>query len=639
MQKVEIEGASTFTKRFFSECGQFQWAREFLQNSVEAGATRVEFGLEWQSVVKHKIYRRVISDNGCGMTPDELVTFFKTLGVSSKSTEGLENNYGIGAKIASLPWNPLGVTVISYSKKNGRSRGAMIRIFESPAKEYCLHEFRDEREGLVSSIDPDVVDWAQYDWSEYNPDWSADNIDWSAVVPEWVKQAGQGTVVVLHGSREYPHTMMGINAQDITKGLSTYLNTRFWEFPGVEEIKVAELKGEQAEGKWPLGPDDTDTKRTPNNRTIQGARYYIEQPCADEGQVVGQVAHSGTMEIDQGRVRLHWFLWEGRRPKYGAYAEEKGYVGVRYMRELYDTDRGKVRFRHFGIIETQVTDRLTLLLEPNRAKVALDWGVYPNQARSRLEFSNGVTKQVELPWSSWGEEFYRAMPEPIKKAIAQARGEGQGQLDDEEYRKRLQELFGNRWRVKVDVVKAGPGVVRRGQATPVTGGSGDGAGNGGGGASAGMQREVPSPGSDAGVQEESGAAGKALQAVSIPVYRMAVKEEFMKPWHLAMWVPVRNEVCINTGSEILQKLEEYHVDRYPAIHEEDIRKEIRAALGEIAVAKVAHSQQLKHLVNKEILDKQYRSEEALTIALMGYIAEDRYIALKLRRFGKASDGE
>jgi hypothetical protein len=72
------------------------------------------------------------------------------------------------------------------------------------------------------------------------------------------------------------------------------------------------------------------------------------------------------------------------------------------------------------------------------------------------------------------------------------------------------------------------------------------------------------------------------------------------------------------------------------MHDEEIRKEIRNAFGEIAVAKVAHSQQLKHLVNKEDLENIYRSEEALTIALMGYVSEDKYIALKLRKFGKAS---
>ena len=57
----------------------------------------------------------------------------------------------------------------------------------------------------------------------------------------------------------------------------------------------------------------------------------------------------------------------------------------------------------------------------------------------------------------------------------------------------------------------------------------------------------------------------------------------------------------------------------------------------IAVAKVANSQQLKHLVNKGDLKKAYRSEEALTIALMGYVSEDKYIALKLSKFGKAAE--
>jgi hypothetical protein len=44
-------------------------------------------------------------------------------------------------------------------------------------------------------------------------------------------------------------------------------------------------------------------------------------------------------------------------------------------------------------------------------------------------------------------------------------------------------------------------------------------------------------------------------------------------------------------------------------------------------------------VNKEDLEKIYRSEEALTIALMGYVSEDKYIALKLRKFGKASEAK
>jgi hypothetical protein len=186
--------------------------------------------------------------------------------------------------------------------------------------------------------------------------------------------------------------------------------------------------------------------------------------------------------------------------------------------------------------------------------------------------------------------------------------------------------------VQIEVVKPGSKLVKRGTDKPVTGGTQPGNGGGGGGSSTKPGVKVDGPGP----VEGTGEIDTALQAVSIPIYKLSVKENFTKPWHLAMWVQAENAVYINTGSEILRKLEDYHVERFPDMHDEEIRKEIRNALGEIAVAKVAHSQQLKHLVNKEDLEKTYRSEEALTIALMGYVSEDKYIALKLRKFGKAA---
>lgn len=53
-------------------------------------------------------------DNGCGMTAEELLKFFSTLGEGAKKMGGVHDNFGVGAKIASLPWNPEGVVVISH---------------------------------------------------------------------------------------------------------------------------------------------------------------------------------------------------------------------------------------------------------------------------------------------------------------------------------------------------------------------------------------------------------------------------------------------------------------------------------------------------------------------------------------------
>jgi hypothetical protein len=58
------------------------------------------------------------------------------------------------------------------------------------------------------------------------------------------------------------------------------------------------------------------------------------------------------------------------------------------------------------------------------------------------------------------------------------------------------------------------------------------------------------------------------------------------------------------------------------------------AYGEIAVAKIAHSQKLRARIAEQELDEHYRSEQALTLALMGLLAEEAMISLRLGRLGR-----
>jgi hypothetical protein len=164
MKKLAIVGASHFVNRMFEACGNYQWAREFLKNSIEAGAKKVEFGIEWQAVEKHGVYRRTIVDNGIGMTKEELLSFFSTLGEGAKRIGGVHDNFGVGAKIAALPWNPEGVVVIAY--KDGQASMIHIQLDDDGA-EYELREFRSEK-GLTHVINPAEVDWG-------------DDVNWSAI--------------------------------------------------------------------------------------------------------------------------------------------------------------------------------------------------------------------------------------------------------------------------------------------------------------------------------------------------------------------------------------------------------------------------------------------------------------------------
>src|SRR5262245_2268800 len=93
--KLQITGASNFVNRMFEACGSYQWARELLKNSLEAHATRIEFGVEWQAVEKFGAYRRTIADDGDGMNGEELYRFFSTLGEGGKKVGGLHDNFGL----------------------------------------------------------------------------------------------------------------------------------------------------------------------------------------------------------------------------------------------------------------------------------------------------------------------------------------------------------------------------------------------------------------------------------------------------------------------------------------------------------------------------------------------------------------
>jgi hypothetical protein len=331
MMRIGITGASHFVGRMFEACGPYQWARELLKNALEAGATRVVFGVERQGAERQGVHRRTVSDNGCGMGPDELLRYFSTLGTGAKTIGGLHDNFGLGAKIACLPWNPDGVVVVSY--RGGR--GAMIRIRLEPGSgEYELAEF--EADGEKSCVvEPRVID----------------GIDWSAVRPTWLR--GHGTVVTLLGSRQHPDTALGnprADEKDLN-GLSAYLDTRFWDLTEAD-VRVVELRGVQRADRRRSAAEQ-DRARRPVTRRIRGASGRLKD---------ARMSHAhGVVRLDEGRVTAEWYL----RPDDGhGDGAGDGFIAARYNGELYHVAADKARFRCFGVVESQVQGRVNIVVEP-----------------------------------------------------------------------------------------------------------------------------------------------------------------------------------------------------------------------------------------------------------------------------------
>lgn len=612
--KVSITGASDWIKRLFEACGNYQWAREFVANSLEASATRIEFGIEWQAVEKLGVYRRTIADNGCGMDRQELLRFFSTLGIGAKKIGGVHEHFGVGAKIASLPWNPEGLVVISYK---GSQASMIWMVLDDDSGDFELVEFKTPDGGSQCVVEPPL---------------SLDGVNWSAIRPEWIKD--HGTVIVLLGSTEYPDTVLGnphAGEKEI-KGLSVYLNTRFWDLSGVE-VRVVELRSEK-KAQWPTGPGDRDDSRRPNNRQIMGARHWLDMNTASKGRL----GASDVLAVDGDRVLAEWYLWDGERPAIDSYAKKGGYIAVRYNGELFQLTTHKAHFRWFGIVESKVQQNLTIILEPQLYQAANGrWGIHPDQSRNRLIFTGNGEKGVEPPISDWGTEFVAKLPDPIREAIRAARGELNGTIEDEDYRKRLQDKFGDRWSMKVlvkprdtdrdrrpaapsddsievfeDRQPSGVATERKRKKTVKV-----------------IRKKASPDGSEEGVERDA--------PVDVPRYRFARKEEFEAEWHVALWAPNDPEgptVVINSDSQILQEIVEHHQAQYPDVHAEEVGITIRGVFGEIAACKIAHSQKLSRKVPREQLDREYRSEQALTIALMGLLAEEAVISQRLGKLGR-----
>lgn len=621
---MQVAGTEHLIDRIYRESGAHQWVRETFINAIEARATRIEFGIEWQAVESRGVYRRTICDDGIGMDADELVGFFNTFGGGGKPIGGAHENFGVGSKTSLFPWNKHGLVVVSW--KDGTP--AMIWAYRKrETGEYGLRVFRavDENTGEVS-LEHVVVPFDDAD----------EGCDWSAVKPSWM--GDHGTVIILLGDDAAQHTVLGDpnRTENDLKGISSYLNKRIWEVPSNVEVYVEELRVHDR-ADWPrseeeahgaqaaLGPD-----RRTNKRRILGAKHYIEYPRPYEK---GSLKASGVLPFTDGTHAL-WFLWEGERPQIQGYAATGGYIAALYENELYDVTAHSATYRSFGVTEATVRRNLWVVLEPPKLN-SEGHGVYPRTDRNALLIRGGPTAGASLPVQDWGAQFADNMPEEVVEALRAARGGQSGSITDDAWRERLADRFGSLWRLmrlrakpagqmSIEPTSRGTAplmerIIRKAQPRPKPSGS------------EGGRSGTLSLGKDRGPQP----ASPSMMAGGIPHYRFVRAEELgEEDKMLAVWMkhdPEHPEgvVLINHEHPML----EAEVHRWQSMYAdhlaEQVKNEVLGVYGEIAVAKVAHSEHLKgHLPTQQIED-ELRSPAALTMSLLGLMAEEAVIATRI----------
>jgi hypothetical protein len=614
-------GTQNFIERTYRESGTHQWVRETYINAVEADASHIEFGIEWQAVENLGVYRRVIADDGCGMSPDELVEFFNTFGGGGKPIGGVHENFGVGSKTSLLPWNTYGMVVVSWQD----GEPAMIWVMQDPETgEYGLR--------LQEVEDPETGDTTLDE--VYGPYIDHDHgCDWSQVKPAWM--GDHGTVIVLLGNDPGQDTVLGDPSrdEDDIKGVSTYLNRRIWDVGDIEVV-VDELRNTER-SKWPTSEDEAHGSRSAsgpdrrtNARTIRGARYFIEYPV--DRFKSGRLAADGTVTLQDG-TKVEWFLWEGDRPAVQSYAAIGGYIGALYRNELYNVSTHVSTYRSFGVSDSSVRQRLRLIIRPRVTADGTE-GVYPRTDRNSLLLRGGPSAGGPLPINDWAAEFAESMPDAIQDAIREARGDQSGTIEDTLWRERLADRFGSRWRVPK--LRARRGGSRR--TTPGQPGTSP--------RPTKVRKRKPTsrPGGDGGTRGEknTGSGGgdtpaeKVQVAGGLPTFRTAQRDEFEHEYSLAAWLPYDPDhpegvVILNVSHPVLESEIEHWQRQYPDPYADDIADEVIKVYGEMAVAKVAHSEHLKGIVPSKVVDDQLRSEFALTTALLGLIGEEAILAPRI----------
>ncbi len=622
---MQTAGTHHFIERTYREGGAFQWIRELLVNALEAGATKVEFGIEWQAAESQGVLRRMVADDGKGMTADQLVEFFNTFGGGGKPIGGAHENFGVGSKTSLLPWNRYGMVVISWVGGDA----SMIWVARNPdTEEYGLRlEECDDAFGdaaIEGVYDP-------YDDPEHG-------CDWATIKPSWIKD--HGTVVVLLGNKPSDNTVEGDQSRDEAdiKGISSFLNRRMWDVSDDAEVYVDELRTTNRL-HWPRSEDvahgsvekDGPDQRT-NYRKIEGARHYIAYPVSRAKR--GHLGAHGTVPLGDG-TEIDWYLWEGERPNVHSYAAKTGYIAALYKRELYDVSAHHSTYRLFGITENSVRQLLWLIVRPVFDPEGKR-GVYPRTDRSSLLLKGGPSAGGALPISDWAAEFAENMPDEILSVLRSARQGNPGTIEDVHWREKLAERFGARWKLARLRMRQGGAVLvqravnglellprirksvrRKKPAVPDTP------------RAHALTRPVTKFAKLNGTVETE----NVETGIGLPHYRQ-VRSEDVGQGVLAAWQPndpdyPQGVVLVNKEHPVLRSVIEHWQSQYADHQSDAIEKDVIDVYGQVAVSKIAHSESFRSVLPSDVIEKQMRSDYALTMSLLGLMAEDHLISTRI----------
>lgn len=384
---IQIDDKDFLIASTIERCPKIMMIRELAQNAFEAAAQaavdrRVEFRVEQQGGVP----KLVIWNTGPGMDGLELKKMCD-LAASIGKRKGLDANFGMGAKVASLPSNKRGL--IYRSCKAGRVNEVILCFVDG---KYGRLNRRIDDDTYADVID--ITEVARGSGVDISYDW---------------------TEVVLLGNTAEQDTTRDPYAKDPevdVQWLATYLYHRFYRIPG--GIKVLFHKG---------------THKLDGNRHFDTIPARIEKGVFERAETV-------TTEQD---IKIH-YIYDASYDKMpshnqsisGALQTAVSTGAIVYKNELYDIRTGRSWTMHAPIFGVPFGARhISIHIElPDAARVR------PEVYRQYLLYSHGEQAQVQA--TDFADLVVKHRPQWLIELISSFAPDSQ---TNNEVREELQQLL------------------------------------------------------------------------------------------------------------------------------------------------------------------------------------------------------
>jgi hypothetical protein len=346
-----------------ADASELQYLRELVQNAFESiqrrgGNQEGRVEIDFEEVKGVRKLR--ISDNGGGMTPDEVRANINHLSASG-GVQAFDKNFGIGAKITAGTRNPHGVIFKAWKNGEG-SLTVMGRV-----------DGRYGRIGFRNPIDETVDYWLPLG-DDDKPTTIQDN----------------GVSVVLLGRSDEDDTTIAPPGVDLpSQWVAAYLERRYFKIPNGITLKV----------KRPVEIyDSVQDKKRAIFDTIQGQKYYLDKHSEAKD----------VCDLPDVNATVYWWLLSDAIVKGGKTWNNRGHVAAIYQGELYEVHGGQARIsalKDFGIYAGH--GRVVIYVEPSNVLKA-------NTARTSLILSGNRS----IDYAEIGASFAEEMPVELAAYMA-----------------------------------------------------------------------------------------------------------------------------------------------------------------------------------------------------------------------------